>query len=350
MPFAQPFTTTLLGSFPHPDSTVLCPHLARAVQIPAWPQLPRRTFRENMYTQYSPGLPGIVVDEAHQRVYFDTSGDLSPALEEFYGRYLAEDVESFALPADYTAGFYTMLDALQSTPGDWAKGQVTGPISFGLMVTDQDRRASLYNEQLADPIVKQLAFNARWQVRQLKHTARRSNVIIFVDEPYLASFGSAFISLSREQAVTMLNEVFAAIHAEGALAGVHCCGNTDWSMLMETEADILNLDACGYLENLALYPNELRSFLDRGGIMAWGIIPNNEAIFNATPAGSAQRLRDGLKLICDKARGRGVSMKPEEFAYRSLITPACGLGPATIEIADRAVEILAQTGEILQRG
>ncbi len=211
-------------------------------------------------------------------------------------------------------------------------------------------RSSLYHEQLVDPIVKQLAFNARWQVRQLKHAARRSNVIIFVDEPYLASFGSAFISLSREQVVDMLNEVFAAIHAEGALAGVHCCGNTDWSVLMETSADILNLDACSYLENLALYPGEVRAFLDRGGDLAWGIIPNNEEIFNVTPEGFAQRLRDGLQLISDKARGRGVSIGAEEFAYRSLITTACGLGPTTIEIADRAVETLAQTGEILQRG
>jgi methionine synthase II (cobalamin-independent) len=350
MPFYQSFATTLLGSFPHPDSTALCPHLARVLQIPAWPQLPRRTFHENMYTQYSAGLPGLVVDDDHQRIYFDTSGDLSPALEEFYERYLADDVASFALPPAYAAGFYTMLDALQSIPGEWAKGQVTGPISFGLTVTDQDLRASLYDEQLADPIVKQLAFNARWQVRQLKHTARRSNVIIFVDEPYLASFGSAYISLSREQAIAMLNEVFDAIHAEGALAGVHCCGNTDWSVLMETAADILNLDAYSYLENLALYPAELRAFLDRGGSLAWGIIPNNEEIFSVTPAGSAQRLRDGLQLISDKARWRGVSIKPEEFAPRSLITPVCGLGPATIEIADRAVETLAQTGEILRRG
>jgi methionine synthase II (cobalamin-independent) len=348
MPFAQPFVTTLIGSFPHLDSVALCPRLVDAVQIPTWPQLPRRTFRENMYTQYSAGLPGIIVDDAHQKVTFNTADDLSPALEEFYGRYLADDVDSFALPADYAAGFYTMLDTLRSTSGKWVKGHVTGPISFGLTVVDQDLRSSLYNEQLADPIVKQMAFNARWQIRQLK--LARSNVIIFVDEPYMASFGSAFISLSREQVVTMLNEVFDAVHSEGALAGVHCCGNTDWSVLMETSVDILNLDAYEYLENLALYPNEVRAFLDRGGSIAWGIIPNNEAIFNITPDGLAQRLRDGLQLISAKARGRGVSIGTEEFAYRSFITTACGLGPTTIEIADRAVETLAQTGDILKRG
>ncbi len=342
------FATTLIGSFPYPDGATLCSRLVREVQIPAWPQLPRRTFHENMYAQYSFGLPGLILDEAHEKVYFDTSGDLSVALEEFYGRYLTDDVDSFALPADYAAGFYTMLHTLQSTAGEWVKGQVTGPISFGLTVTNQALRASLYDEQLADPIVKQLALTARWQVRQLK--LARPNVIIFVDEPYMASFGSAFISLSREQVVTQLNEVFDAIHAEGALAGVHCCGNTDWSVLMETSVDILNLDAYEYLDNLALYPHEVRAFLDRGGSLAWGIIPNNEEIFNVTPEGLAQRLRNGLQLISDRARGRGVAIEPEEFAYRSLITTACGLGPTTIEIADRAVETLARTGEVLQRG
>lgn len=348
MIFEQPFATTLIGSFPYLDSTALCAQVTREVQIPAWPQLPRRTFRENMYTQYSAGLPGIVVDEAHEKVAFDTTGDLSPALEEFYGRYLADDVDSFALPANYATGFYTMLAALKATPGKWAKGQVTGPISFGLTVVDQDLRSSLYHDQLVDPIVKQLAFNARWQVRQLKQA--RSNVILFVDEPYLASFGSAFISLSREQVVTLLNEVFDAIHAEGALAGVHCCGNTDWSVLLDTAVDILNLDAYGYLDNLALYPHEMRGFLDRGGCLAWGIIPNTEEIFNVTPDGLAQRLRAGLHLISAKAQGRGVTIGGEEFAPRSLITTACGLGPATIEIADRAVEMIVRTGEVLQRG
>src|SRR5512135_3530786 len=292
-----PFTTTLIGSFPHVEAKALCQSLGAAIDIPAWPQLPRRNFRESMYVQYSARLPGIRLDEANEKIIFNTLDDLSPALETFYEHVLADDVDWFALDCDYAIGFYAMLDAAKNLSGEWLKGHVTGPVSFGLMVTDQDLRSSMYNESLADAIVKNMAFNARWQVRQLQ--SRRANVIIFVDEPYLASFGSAFISLSREQVVTMLNEVFDAIHAEGALAGVHCCGNTDWSVLMETSVDILNLDAYEYLENLALYPHEVRAFLDRGGNIAWGIIPNNEAIFNVTPEGLAQRLRGGLQLISD---------------------------------------------------
>ena len=90
----------------------------------------------------------------------------------------------------------------------------------------------------------------------------------------------------------MLDEVFAAIHAEDALAGVHCCANTDWSVLLATQVDILNLDAYGYLENLALYPDELRQFIDRGGYVAWGIVPNNELVLT-TPQTLAERMRSG---------------------------------------------------------
>jgi hypothetical protein len=178
----------------------------------------------------------------------------------------------------------------------------------------------------------------------------RPNAIIFVDEPYLVSFGSAFVSLSREQVIAMLDEVFQAIHVEGALAGVHCCANTDWSVLLATEVDILNLDAFGYLENLALYSQDLRRFLDRGGVIAWGIVPNNPEVFSVTAQDLADRLRQGIGQICDKAAASGVVIRPEEFDTQSLVTPACGLGTETPEVSDRVLSVLAETGKILRAG
>ncbi len=347
MTFTPHFWTTHVGSVPYKEVDGLAERLIDTLDVPAWPQLPRRTFRENMYVQYSAGLPGIVRDDVKEKIYFDTTGDLSPALEAFYERFLADDVDSFGLTAENAVGFAAMIDALGQTPGAWAKGQVTGPISFGLTVTDQDLRASLYDEQIADVIVKNATMIARWQIRQIKTV--RPNVILFADEPYLASFGSAYISLSREQVISMLDEVFTAIHAEGGLAGVHCCANTDWSMLLATSVDILNLDAYGFLENLALYPSELRAFLDRGGAIAWGIVPNTEEVDQVTPEGLATKLTDGLNLISSKAAARGVTIDAQELAQRSLIAPACGLGPTTPEIADRVFATLKSTGECLQQ-
>lgn len=341
------FLTTHVGSVPYPTTDSLTERLVDTLDIPAWPQLPRRSFRESMYVQFAPALPAVCIDIENKKVFFDTRNDFTETMEAFYTKYLTEDVDAFSLNPDYAAGFFAMQEMLRVTPGDWGKGQITGPISFGLTVTDQDLRASLYNDMLADVIVKNIAMNARWQVRQLRCV--RPNVIIFVDEPYMASFGSAFISLSREQVIAMLDEVFEAIHAEDALAGVHCCANTDWSVLLATKVDILNLDAYGFIENLALYPDEVRAFLDRGGTIAWGIVPNNEEIKHFTPEGLAKRLQDGIQMICEKAAARGVTIKVDEFSTRSLIVPACGLGSTTVEIADTVFDVLAKTGKNLQQ-
>lgn len=342
------FLTTHVGSTPHSSVNGLTDRLHSLLDVPAWPQLSQRSFRESMYVQYSPSLPAIREDSLQEKVYFDTNTDLTESLETFYTAVLAEDLDHFALRPDYANGFFAMLDTLRKTSGEWAKGQVTGPISFGLTVTDQDLRASLYDEMLADVIVKNVTMNARWQIRQLRSV--RKNVILFLDEPYMAAFGSAFISLDREQVITYLDEAFDAIHSEAGLAGVHCCANTDWSVLLATKVDILNLDAYGFIENLALYPAELREYLDRGGSVCWGILPNNEQIFNETPQGLADRLRNGIDLISEKAAARGVTIKTDEFVTRSLIAPACGLGSTSIEVADRVFEMLAATGNILKSG
>jgi hypothetical protein len=113
--------------------------------------------------------------------------------------------------------------------------------------------------------------------------------------------------------------------------------------------DILNLDAYGYVENLALYPAELRAFLDRGGLIAWGIVPNNGDIMSQTAEKLAQRLQEGLALVAEKAQARGIAISVEELGERSLLTTSCGLGPATVPIAERALDTLAKMGALLRR-
>lgn len=340
-----PYATTNIGSVPHLDAGAITQRLNECLDIPAWPQLPRKTFLENMYTQYSASLPALELDEIQEKIHFNTTGDLTQAITPFYERVLADDLHYFALPERYASGFYALKENLASAREGWIKGQVTGPISFGLTVTDQDLRASLYHDELADVIVKNTVMASRWQIRELKDL--RPNVILFVDEPYMASFGSAFISLSRQQVVSMLDEVFEAIHSEGALAGVHCCANTDWSVLLNTQVDILNLDAHGYLSNLALYPEELSAFIARGGRIAWGMVPNNEEINTATANQLAADLRDGMEQIIQRAAQRDIDL-PASFDQISLLSASCGLGSTSIEIADRVIEILSETAMALR--
>ena len=48
---------TALGSLPIVDPTEACRLMTQSFPaIPVWPQLPKRTYLENMYVQFSEGL------------------------------------------------------------------------------------------------------------------------------------------------------------------------------------------------------------------------------------------------------------------------------------------------------
>lgn len=329
MGFRPEFLATAVGSLPHTDPEAACDLVRRYLpEIPAWPQLPRRDPRESMYVQYSRGIPGAVVEDG--RIYVDRRGSFEADLERLYARYLAGDLDASGTGADYAAGLAHFL-TLPFGSARAVKGQIVGPVSWGMTVTDQDRRPVLYDDVLADAVAKHLRLAAAWQERELRRLAPQT--IIFVDEPYLASFGSAFMAIERHEVIALLDEVFGGLQG---LKGIHCCGNTDWSLVLETSVDILNYDAYTFAGTLSLYPEALRAFLARGGIVAWGIVPTADDA--QVMAESVEALTERLWSALRRAESRGVSL--DALLSASLVTPACGLGTLSERAAARALELV----------
>jgi hypothetical protein len=215
------------------------------------------------------------------------------------------------------------------------KGQVIGPISFGLASTDMSRRPLLYDDILADAIAKHLRLKAAWQERLLRGISPET--IIFVDEPYLASIGSAFVSIPQAQITNLLEEVLQGITG---LKGIHCCSNTDWSALLSTSIDILSFDAYSYGESLTLYPANVKGFLDRGGIIAWGIVPNDTvSLAKETVSSLLERLEHLLGTLTSKG------LPYDLLASRCLITPSCGLASLSPGAAVGVLELLARLSQ-----
>ena len=328
---------TAVGTMPHTDPEEACRLVKTFLpQIPAWPQLPKRSFLENMYAQFSQGFPGVVIED--DRIYVDRSRDLNQPLEQLYASYMENEVEKFAVGPDHAAGLYAFLESELGEPLA-VKGQLTGPVTWGLTLTDHERRSIIYDDTLCDALAKHLRLKATWQERELRKVS--PNTIIFVDEPYMASLGSAFVSLAPEKVVELLEEVYGGI--EG-LKGVHCCGNTDWSLLLKTSLDILNFDAYNYGYTIALYPDEVKAFLERGGIIAWGIVPSDEqALKGETATSLIERLEEGFAALDRK----GVSFR--RLVERCLLTPSCGLGPISEEASVWALELLAGVSQKLRK-
>ncbi len=336
--FAPDWLPLGMGSVPYTNPNQAWSSVLRSFpQTPFWPQLPRRSYLENMYVQFSEAFPGVVLEDRH--IYVDRRQDLDPGLERLYLAYLEDDLAYGAIGPDFSAGLAELqTDSVVLGEPLLLKGQVTGPISWGLTVVDQNRRPLLYDEILADAIAKHLRLKATWQERTL--ASRGTRTIIFVDEPYMSAFGSAFISLSREQALLYLHEVIAGI---SGLKGIHCCGNTDWALLLDTPIDILSLDAYEYAQSLALYPQEITAFLERGGAIAWGIVPAGDAAGSETAEHLVERLHEAI----DSLAAKGVPR--EALLSAGLVSPSCGCGSLEPALAERVLELTAQVSALMRQ-
>lgn len=347
---------TTIGSLPHKDvarGTKLM--FESTPEIPSWVQFPKRILYESMILQFTEGMPSLVKEE--NRTYFATlATDFAEQLTDFYQRYLSviedsnlEMLDSFRLSPQYAAGFYEFIsqlpERLTRRTTRMLKGQVTGPFTLGINLLDQDGRCSYYDEQLRDVIIKTVAMKAMWQIVRLNTFGLP--VTIFLDEPSLLSFGKqTFLTISREDVIMDINEVTKAIHLNGALAGVHCEANTDWSLLMETDLDILDFDAYDHLQAMTLYPSELTKFLNRGGCLGWGIVPtlDREIAATETIPSLLIRFEEGIDQIVSKGINR------ELLLQQALITPTCGAGGVLTEpLAELVLKLLHELSATLRK-
>ena len=321
---------TIIGSMPHTDPEAACAQVAHYLKdIPAWPQLPKRSYLENMYVQFSQGFPGVVIED--NRIFIDRSQDLDSAIEKLYTAYVDNNINQYPIDRAYAAGLHSFLNLSNLSPLA-VKGQITGPVSFGLAICDTNRKAIIYDDIFSDLAAKLLRLRVAWQERELREVSR--NTIIFIDEPYMTSFGSAFVSISKEKVIELLEEVFGGLNG---LKGVHCCGNTDWSVLLETSTDIVSFDTYNYAESLSLYPAEVKKLLDRNGAIAWGIIPNDE---ESLAKESVASLQDRLGEAMAPFTRKGIPFK--QLIKQGLLTPSCTLTPLSIEAAGQALELLTE--------
>jgi len=296
-----------------------------------------------MVVQYSEGFPSLSWNEKEQRTWVDTSHGFDKEIKKFYKSLEEDEIEFFQITEDFAKGF-RILENLTSEDSrkdiKYIKGQVTGPITFGLALADQEKKPIFYDPTLRDILVKHLSMKARWMEERFNDLLPGIKTILFFDEPSLSSFGSAFSSLNREEVILSLNECYDAVKG---LKGTHCCGNTDWSVLLSTEIDILSFDAYGYLETLSLYPKELSAFLERGGILAWGIVPTSEAVLEENAQSLVKRFKDGVETLSK------TGIDPS-FLQRAIITPSCGTASLTVPLSERVCQLTAEVSKRLREG
>jgi hypothetical protein len=343
MSFLKPLAATGIGSVPFTDpEEAVALVLEYLPQIPYWPQMVRLGFLEEMNAQAARGLPALKVDETARVVALDPEVPRDEALAAFYEAVLSGDLTAFAWEPREARGFFALLDAVAARkfPAPALKGQLSGPVTFAGVIKDPAGKPILYDRELTQAVCQGLARKAAWQAARFRELGKAP--VIFFDEPYLSGFGSAYLPLSREEVQEILNQTLAETRqaADGPLTlGMHCCGNTEWSLLLGLDIDVLSFDSFGYFDNLRLYDKALKQFLARGGWLAWGLVPtlDPEELQKETVDSLWQRFQGQAQQLAAEQQ-----MGLKEVLSQALLTPACGMGYLSEAAARRVLTILSE--------
>lgn len=321
-------------------------------EIPFYPQLSNINRNEDMTIQFLEGLPSFL--PSNESFEIDTESEkFFEDLESFFTDYEeiiadtdTEILEKYAISKEFSSTFPEFEKIIKNTKPQYAKAQIIGPFTLAAMLTDQNGINAIFDETLREIVVKLLTLKVLWQIKHIKQANPTTIPIIFMDEPTLSQLGtSAYLTISEKDVVDMLAEISEIIHQNGGISAIHCCGKCDWTILIKAKADIINFDAFAFSEHLSLFAQEIDKFLQDGGKLAWGLVPtlDVEALKNITLADLIKDFGQGIKYLTNK----GIDEKL--IIDNSLITSSCGAGSLSVELAQKAMDLVFELSNELRK-
>ncbi|MBS0014424.1 MAG: hypothetical protein KFF46_10675 [Desulfobacterales bacterium] len=332
MPIPGNLLTTAMAVMPHTDADRAL-DAAMSLDIPFWPQLPRLNYYEDMYVQAAEHFPGIVLDVENRKLSF--SGEkFAEELGDVMARF--DDPEVFDVSPDYSVVYHKFLEMdLSDRPA--IRGQLEGPVSFGFNVADENDRPILFDDSVRPFMFEFMAQRVNVQLNRLRE--KNENAFMYVDEPGLQFLFSAMSGYGDVQAKKDMEMFFSLIDRP---RGVHLCGNPDWDFLLNLDIDILSLDVYTNGEVFSSYAKSVKRFLDRGGVLCWGLVPTNVEPFEKE---SVDSLENMLENLWQSLYARGIDR--DQLLAQSLLSPAtcCLINPdieKTVEKGFAAVKHLSE--------
>jgi len=336
MPIPGNLLTTAMAVMPHKDVGRAL-QVALSLDVPYWPQLPKVSYYEDMYVQASEHFPGVVLDLEKRTLRFSMEkfiGEFEETMRHF------DDPEYFDISETYSGVYHRFLQ-LDLSGRMAIRGQLEGPISFGMNVLDQHGRPILFDDSIRPFLLEVLAKRANVQLVRLKK--KNTNAFMYIDEPGLQFLFSAMSGYSDQAAKGDLEKFFSLIERP---RGLHLCGNPDWDFLLGLDLDILSLDVYANGEVFASYARSIGKFLDRGGIISWGIVPTNLEPFEKESLDSLEQMLTEVWNILHK---KGIDLG--FLLSRSLLSPAtcCLVNPDAEKTVEKAFQTVRDLSARLRK-
>ncbi len=300
--------TTAMGIMPHTDVDRALA-LAMGLDIPFWPQLPKVSFCEDMYVQASEQFPGIVLDTENETTCF-SSGRFIEEMNAYTEK--IADPDALALGEDYSVVYHRFL-ARDLSGYRAIRGQLTGPVSLGFKIMDEDNKPIIYDDNVRDLMYDFIQRKVHVQYRELKE--KNAGAFVWLDEPGLGWVFSGLAGYNDVQAGRDYREFMAGFEGPRAL---HLCANVNLPYLLGMGIDLLSFDAYQIELMPKGYAIAVADFIRDAGIIAWGIVPTeSSALATETPDTLAARLIDYWQVVAANS-----DVSAAHLAAQALIAPA----------------------------
>ncbi len=335
MPIPGNLLTTAMAVMPHTDVDQAL-KTALSMDIPFWPQLPNLNYYEDMYVQAAEHFPGIILDIKKRTLRFSLEKFINE-VEETMNHF--EEPEYFDISKTYSAVYHRFL-SMNFSERPAIRGQLEGPISFGFNVLDQDDRPIIFDDTVRPFMIEFMAKRVNVQLKRLK--VHNKDAFMFIDEPGLQFLFSAMAGYGDQKAKIDLESFFSMIDKP---RGIHLCGNPDWDFLLGLEMDILSLDIYSNGEVFSSYANSIKRFLERGGVIVWGIVPTNFEPFAEENTLSLEKRLEEIWQILDR---KGIDQ--DFLLSRSLLSPAtcCLVNSDKEKTVEKAFKMINRLSERLR--
>lgn len=332
--------TTGIGSLPH-TQLELGLQAALALDIPFLPQLPTGRPSEFMIPQALEGLPGLSWDEeglctVHLDAWSAGRADFEGPLE----RALASgSLEAFEPSLEGCRAWRPFLWEVEQRKLAFVKAQLAGPFTVLSVARTHEGQPVLEVPGLEQTLFLLLLARSLAMVKALRRAG--TTPLFFLDEPGLYAF-----SRSNPRHLLVLQQLrlmVVALQREGALVGVHCCGNTHWASLLDLGLDLLSLDVRLSLDAVLEESGAFARFLESGAALSLGIIPTD-----LTSTYEVRELVEAVEVSLEAALPPGQSVS--RVLSHVLLTPACGLAMRSVKDAEHVLGQLKLAQRLLLEG
>lgn len=215
------------------------------------------------------------------------------------------------------------------------KTQATGPVTLalGLMAAGHP------GPGLMDCVVKGLIGRVDNHIGALSARFPETEITLIFDEPGLSGLLVPGFPITRTDAGDVLTRVLRAAPVQ---AGIHCCADTDWSVVAGARPSLISWDINALGQGFFEQTEALAAATWEGTRFIWGVVPTQSQPFPADLDVRLQRVVGRLVMSGAKLAG---------LLEGAMFSPACGLAGLT----EGQAEIVAQTvvqlaGELAAHG